>query len=111
MPIGQILLERMLWDPLLQMIRIQSSCKPFFCPVSQQYVALCTNCSYTLQTFWTNVIGQIWQDQLAQDCIVLINLARVASTYGPLGANGQPTVPLVTAGGLQVPLADNQLAA
>jgi hypothetical protein len=58
-----------------------------------------------------DVVGQIQQDQLTQDCNLLVNWARVASTYAPPGANGQPTVPLATKGGLQVSLADNLLAA
>jgi hypothetical protein len=83
----------------------------FLCLVPQRYVALCINRSYTLQAFWTDVIGQIHQDQQAQDCIVLDNWARVASTYRPPGVNRQPTMPLLTAGGQRVPLADNQLSA
>jgi hypothetical protein len=51
------------------------------------------------------------QDQVTQDCNILVNWARVASTYGPPGANGRPTVPLTMVGGLRVPLADDQLAA
>ena len=55
----------------------------FLCPVPQRYVGLCLNRSYTPQAFWTDVIGQVRQDQATQDCSVLVNWARVASTYGP----------------------------
>jgi hypothetical protein len=58
-----------------------------------------------------DVIGQIRQDQATQDQIVLVNWACVASTYGPDNAAGDPTFPLATAGGLRVPLADDNLAA
>jgi hypothetical protein len=68
-------------------------------------VALCINQTYTLQAFWTDVIGQIRQDQQVQDCMVLLNWARVASTYG------QPTIPLATMGRLGLPLAGDQLVA
>jgi hypothetical protein len=81
------------------------------CPIPQCYVGLCVNRTYTPQTFWTDVIGQIRQDQLTVDCNVLVNWACVASTYGPPDATGQPTFPLVVDGGLRVPLANEQLAA
>jgi hypothetical protein len=83
----------------------------FLCSVPHWYMGLCLNRSYTPQAFWTDVVGQIRQDQLTQDCNVLVNWARVASTYAPPGANGQPTVPLATTGGLRVPLVDDFLAA
>jgi hypothetical protein len=69
------------------------------------------NSAYTPQSFWTDVIGQVRQDQLTQDCIVFVHWAWVASTYGAPDATGQPTVPLAVVGGLRVPLADEQLAA
>jgi hypothetical protein len=47
----------------------------FLCPVPQLYVALCINRMYTPHGFWTNVIGQIRQDQLTQDCNILVNWA------------------------------------
>jgi hypothetical protein len=81
------------------------------CLIPQCYVGLCVNRSYTPQTFWTDVIRQIRQDQLTVDCNVLVNWARVASTYGPPDATGQPTFPLAVNGGLRVPLSDEQLAA
>jgi hypothetical protein len=93
-------------DPDTEQIRAR-----FLCPVPQRYVGLCLNRRYTPHSFWTDVIGQVRQDQATQDCQVLVNWARVASLYGPPGGNGQPTVPLVTAGGLRIPLADDQLAA
>jgi hypothetical protein len=83
----------------------------FLCPIPQHYVGLCLNRQYTPQSFWTDVIGQVRQDQATQDCMVLVNWARVASTYGTPGGNGQPVIPLVTVGGLRIPLADDQLAA
>jgi hypothetical protein len=58
-----------------------------------------------------DVIWQIRQDQLMVNCNVLVKWARVASTYGPPDATGQPTFPLAVNGGLRVPLADEQLAA
>jgi hypothetical protein len=64
-----------------------------------------------LVLLWTYVIGQFHQNQSTQDCIVLVNWARVASTYGPVDAANDPTVPLATAGGLRIPLADDHLAA
>jgi hypothetical protein len=81
------------------------------CPIPQCYVGLCKNGTYTPQTFWTDVIGQIRQDQLTVNCNVLVNWACVASTYGPPDATRQPTFPLAVDGGLCVPLADEQLAA
>lgn len=83
----------------------------FLCPVPQRYVSLCLSRSYTPYSFWTDIIGQIRQDHAEQDCSVLVNWARVACTYGPNDANGSPTVPLATVGGLRVPLADDALAA
>jgi hypothetical protein len=84
----------------------------FLCPVPQRYVSLCINQSYTPCSFWTDVIRQIHQDhQATQDCIILVNWAQVASTYGPDNAAGDPTVPLATAGRLWVLLADDTLAA
>jgi hypothetical protein len=75
-------------------------------------VSLCVSRCYTPRSFWTDVIGQIRQDQEAtQDCAVLVNWARVASTFGLDNAAGDSTVPLATAGGLPVPLADDSLAA
>jgi hypothetical protein len=74
-------------------------------------VGLCVNCTYTPQSFWTDVIGLVRQDQLTIDCNVLVNWARMVSTYGPPDATGQPTVPLAVVGELRVPLADEQLAA
>lgn len=93
-------------DPETEQLRAR-----FLCPVPQRYVPLCVSRCYTPRTFWTDVIGQIRQDQAVQDCIVLVNWARVASTFGPDNATGDPTVPLATAGGLRVPLADDSLAA
>jgi hypothetical protein len=93
-------------DPETEQLRAR-----FLCPVPQRYVSLCVNRSYTPGSFWTDVIGQIRQDQATQDCHVLVNWARVASTYGLVNAADDPTVPLATAGGLRVPLADDQLAA
>jgi hypothetical protein len=75
----------------------------FLCPIPQRSVGLCVNCSYMPQSFWTNVVGQVWQDQLTINCNVLINWARVASTYGP------PNATVVV--GLRVPLANKQLVA
>ena len=72
----------------------------FLCPMPQRYVGLCINRSYTPHTFWTNVIGQICQDQATLDCGVLVNWAWVACTYGPVDAYGNPTVPHAMAGGL-----------
>jgi hypothetical protein len=48
---------------------------------------------------------------MQQDCIVLVNWALVASTYGPVNAANDPTIPLATVRGLCVPLADDQLVA
>jgi hypothetical protein len=94
-------------DPDTEQLRAR-----FLCPVPQRYVALCiVNRNYTPRTFWTDVIGQIRQDASTQDCMVLVNWARVASTYGPVNAANDPTVPLATTGGLRVPLADTHLAA
>jgi hypothetical protein len=83
----------------------------FLCPVPQRYVSLCVNWCDTPLSFWTDVIGQIRQDQATQDCIVLVIWAQVASICGPDNAGGNPTVPLATAGGLRVPLANDSLAA
>jgi hypothetical protein len=74
-------------------------------------VGLCVNCTHTPQLFWTDVIGQVWQDQLTIDCNVLVNWALVVSTYGPPNATGQPSVPLAVVGGLRIPLANEQLVA
>jgi hypothetical protein len=63
-------------------------------PIPQCYVGLCVNRTYTPQTFWTDVIGQIRQDQLTVDCNTLVNWARVASTYGPPDATGQTHLPI-----------------
>jgi hypothetical protein len=81
------------------------------CPIPQCYVGLCMKCTYMPQFFWMDVIGQIRQDQLTVDCNVLVNWARVASTYGPPDATGHPTFPLAVDCGLRVPLADKQLTA
>jgi hypothetical protein len=93
-------------DPNTEQVRAR-----LLCPIPQCYVGLCVNRTYTPQTFWTDVIGQIRQDQLTVDCNVLVNWARVASTYGPPDATGQPTFPLAVDGRLRIPLADKQLAA
>jgi hypothetical protein len=93
-------------DPNTEQVRAR-----FLCPIPQRYVGLCVNRTYTPQAFWTDVIGQVRQDQLTVDCNVLVNWARVASTYGPPDAAGQSTFPLAIDGGLRVPLADEQLAA
>jgi hypothetical protein len=93
-------------DPNTEQVRAR-----LLCPIPQRYVGLCVNRTYTPQSFWTDVIGQVRQDQLTVDCNVLVNWACVASTYGPPDAAGQPTVPLAVVDGLRVPLADEQLAA
>jgi hypothetical protein len=80
------------------------------CPIPYRYVPLCLTRTYTPRAFWTDVIGQIFQDQAALDCAVLVNWARVARTYGAAGANGQPTTPLAVTG-LRVPLVDEALSA
>jgi hypothetical protein len=86
-------------------------CARLLCPIPQCYVGLCVNCTYKPQTFWTDAIGQIRQDQLMVNCNALVNWACVASTYGPPDATGQPTFPLAVNDGLRIPLADEQLAA
>jgi hypothetical protein len=93
-------------DPDTEQLRAQ-----FLCPIPHCYVPLCLSRSYTPQSFWTDIIGQITQNQQLQDCMVLVNWARVASTYGPAGANGQATLPLGAVGNLRVPLADGPLSA
>jgi hypothetical protein len=77
------------------------------CPIPQHYVSLlCLAQNFTLRRFWTDVIGQIRQDGLVADCVILVDWARVASTLGPVNANGDPTVPLVI-DKLRVPLTDD----
>jgi hypothetical protein len=63
----------------------------YLCPIPQRYVSLCLGRTYTPREFWTDVIGQIDQNQQMQDCQVLVNWARVASTLGPAGPAGQNT--------------------
>jgi hypothetical protein len=62
-----------------------------------------------------DVIGQVDQNHQIQDCMVLVNWAHVASTFGPAaGPAGQNTivvVPLGVVGNLRVPLADGPLSA
>jgi hypothetical protein len=64
-------------DPNTEQLRAR-----FLCPIPQRYVGLCVNRTYTPQLFWTNVISQVRQDQLTIECNVLVNWARMASTYG-----------------------------
>jgi hypothetical protein len=47
----------------------------FLCPIPQHYVGLCLNRWYTPHAFWTDVIGQVRQDQATHDCMVLVNWA------------------------------------
>jgi hypothetical protein len=76
------------------------------CTIPQHYVSLCLGQNFTPHRFWTDLIGQVWQDGLVADCVILVDWARVASTLGPVDANGDPTVPLVI-DELWVPLTDD----
>ena len=94
-------------DPNTEQVRAR-----FLCPVPHQYVSLCIGRTYTPRAFWTDVIGQIAQNQQLPDCAVLVDWARVASTYGPPNPAGQNTTLLGGGvGALSVPLADESLSA
>jgi hypothetical protein len=94
-------------DPNTEQVRAR-----FLCPIPHQYVSLCIGRTYTPRAFWTDVIGQIAQNQQLQDCAVLVDWARVASTYGPPNPAGQNTTLLGGGvGALSIPLADESLSA
>jgi hypothetical protein len=94
-------------DPNTEQVRAR-----FLCPIPHPYVPLCIGRTYTPRTFWTDVIGQIAQNQQLPDCAVLVDWARVASTYGPPNPAGQHTTLLGGGvGTLRIPLADDSLSA
>ena len=79
-------------------------------PIPQPYVELCLmRGTFTPRTFWTDVISQVVLNNRVPDCAVLVDWARVASTYGPADQAGNPTIPLGSGNCLRVPLADKAL--
>jgi hypothetical protein len=94
-------------DPDTEQVRAR-----YLCPIPHHYVSLCLGRTYTPRAFWTDVISQIGQNQQMQDCQVLMDWARVASTLGPAGPAGQNTTLLGNGvGALRIPLADESLSA
>jgi hypothetical protein len=84
----------------------------FLCPIPHRYVSLCIGHTYTPRAFWTDVIGQVAQNQQLQDCAVLVDWARVASTFGlPNPAGQNMTLLGGGVGAIRVPLADETLSA
>jgi hypothetical protein len=44
-------------------------------PIPHRYVPLCLMRAYTPQAFWMDVVGQITQDQVLQNCAILVQWA------------------------------------
>ena len=79
-------------------------------PIPKPYVEFClVRGTFTPRTFWTDVISQVLLDNRAADCAVLVDWARVVSTYGAADQAGNPTIPLGAGNRLRVPLADDAL--
>ena len=79
-------------------------------PIPQPYVECClVRGTFTPRTFWTDVIGQVLLNNRVADCAVLVDWARVVSTYGPADQAGNPMIPLAAVNHLRVPLANDAL--